>query len=113
MTNEEVKKICDDYITNVLTINQMRPTKEEMKQAMHMSKEQAEAFEIVMRAFDKEIPMRVNIEQWIHTECPNGCGYEFSKHHGDGYYSIPEKPDRCPCCGQRLNWGDTGEDDEE
>ncbi len=111
MTNEEAKKICDDYITNILNINQMRPTKEDMKQAMNISKEQAEAFGIVIKAFDKEIPMKVQIEKWKDTECPNGCGHVFSETYGDGYFSIQTMPNRCPCCGQVLDWGNTKEDE--
>ena len=54
---------------------------------------------------EKQIPKKVKIEQWIYTKCD--CGYEFSRHHGDGYYSIPleNKTKYSPNCGQRLNWG--------
>ena len=40
----------------------------------------------------------------MYTECK--CGREFSRNHGDGYYSIPEKNKTkyCPDCGQRLMW---------
>ena len=53
---------------------------------------------------EKNTPKKVNIQQWIYTKCE--CGYEFSKHHGDGYYSIPYKKQtkHCPDCGQKLDW---------
>lgn len=37
------------------------------------------------------------------------CGYIFSKHYGDGYYSVPStaKSNYCPYCGQALDWGDS------
>lgn len=61
--------------------------------------------EMAIQALEKQIPKKVKIEQWIYTKCD--CGYEFSRHHGDGYYSIPleNKTKYCPNCGQRLNWG--------
>ena len=57
-------------------------------------------------AIQKQIPKKVKIEQWIYTKCD--CGFEFSKHHGDGYYSIPleNKTKYCPNCGQKLDWSD-------
>ena len=65
-----------------------------------------EVKDIVIKAIEKQIPKKVKIEQWIYTKCD--CGYEFSKHHGDGYYSIPleNKTKYCPNCGQKLDWSD-------
>ena len=62
------------------------------------------ANEMAIQALKKQIPKKVKIEQWIYTKCD--CGYEFSKHHGDGYYSIllENKTKYCPNCGQKLNW---------
>ena len=64
-----------------------------------------QALELGVKTLEKQIPKKVKIEQWIYTKCD--CGYEFSRHHGDGYYSIPleNKTKYCPNCGQRLNWG--------
>ena len=55
---------------------------------------------------EKQIPKKVKIEQWIYTKCD--CGYEFSRHHGDGYYSIPleNKTKYCPNCGQKIDFGE-------
>ena len=62
---------------------------------------------LAIKALEKQIPKKVKIQQWIYTKCD--CGYEFSKHHGDGYYSIPleKKTNYCPECGQKLDWSDT------
>ena len=61
---------------------------------------------MAIKALEKQIPKKVKIEQWIDTKCD--CGYEFSKHRGDGYYSIPleNKTKYCPNCGQKLNWNE-------
>ena len=65
-----------------------------------------QAKHIAINALEKQIPKKVKIEQWIYTKCD--CGFEFSKHHGDGYYSIPleNKTKYCPNCGQKLDWRD-------
>ena len=64
------------------------------------------AIEMAINALEKQIPEKVKIEQWIYTKCD--CGYEFSKHRGDGYYSIPleNKTKYCPNCGQKLDWNE-------
>lgn len=63
-----------------------------------------EALEMAVKALEKQTPKKVDVKQWIYTNCE--CGYEFSKHHGDGYYSIPydKKTKYCPECGQALKW---------
>lgn len=60
------------------------------------------ACDMAIQALEKQIPKKVKIEQWIYTKCD--CGYEFSRHHGDGYYSIPleKKTNYCPNCGQKI-----------
>ena len=66
----------------------------------------AEALDVAIQALEKQIAKKVKIEQWIYTKCD--CGFEFSEHHGDGYYSIPieNKTKYCPNCGQKLDWSD-------
>lgn len=65
-----------------------------------------QAMRMAIKALEKQIPKKVKIEQWICTKCD--CGFEFSKHHGDGYYSIPleNKTKYCPNCGQKLDWSE-------
>ena len=65
-----------------------------------------EALDMAIKALEKDIPKCVKVEKWINTYCPNGCGQVLSIHHGDGYYSIQHEPDRCPNCGQVLEWED-------
>lgn len=68
-----------------------------------------ESLKAAAKALEKQIPKKVKIQQWIYTKCD--CGYEFSKHHGDGYYSIPleKKTNYCPNCGIKLDWGTESE----
>ena len=65
-----------------------------------------EALKMATNALEKQISKKLKIEQWIDTKCD--CGYEFSKHRGDGYYSIPleNKTKYCPNCGQKLDWSE-------
>ena len=64
------------------------------------------AIDMAINALEKQISKKLKIEQWIDTKCD--CGYEFSKHRGDGYYSIPleNKTKYCPNCGQKLDWNE-------
>lgn len=63
-----------------------------------------EALKIAREALEKQVPKKVKQQQWMDTVC--GCGRVFSKHHGDGYYSIPyeNQTKYCPECGQALDW---------
>lgn len=60
-----------------------------------------------VKALEKQMPKEIHISPYIYTRC--NCGYEFSKHYGDGYYGVPEekKTHFCPNCGQALKWEDT------
>ena len=62
--------------------------------------------EMIVQALEKQIQKKVKKEQWIDSKCT--CGYVFSKHHGDGYYSIPleNKTKYCPNCGQKIDFGE-------
>lgn len=57
-------------------------------------------------AMEKQTAKKIKQQQWMYTRC--SCGHDFSKHHGDGYYSIPQKQKTkyCPDCGQKLDWSD-------
>lgn len=57
-------------------------------------------------AVEKQTAKKIKQQQWMYTRC--SCGHDFSKHHGDGYYSIPQeqKTKYCPDCGQKLDWSD-------
>lgn len=68
------------------------------------------AIESAIEALKKQIPKKVEKQQWTDTVC--GCGHVFSKHHGDGYHSIPyeNQTKYCPDCGQALDWEEGGEE---
>lgn len=63
--------------------------------------------ERLIKAVEKQIPRKIKVLRYRHTTCE--CGYMFSKHHGDGYYSVlnTAKSNYCPHCGQALDWGDS------
>ena len=62
------------------------------------------AIEAAIKAIKKQIPKKVKKQEWIDTVC--SCGRVFSKHHGDGYHSIPyeNQTKYCPECGQAIDW---------
>ena len=65
-----------------------------------------DALDLSIKALEKQIAKKIHEEAWIYTKCD--CGYEFSKHHGDGYYTVPyhKKTNYCPKCGQKLDWSE-------
>lgn len=67
---------------------------------------QSNALGMAIEAMEKQIAKKIHEEAWIYTKCD--CGYEFSKHHGDGYYTVPyhKKTNYCPNCGQKLDWSE-------
>lgn len=50
-------------------------------------------------------PMIVVIKEWSPSECPR-CGHGFSDFEdcNDGYYRRATTMQRCPYCGQKLDW---------
>ena len=100
MTESEAIKICNTIGFATSSSNHkavpLNTTKEELMEAIRMS----------IQALEKQIPKKVKKEQWIDSKCT--CGYVFSKHHGDGYYSIPleNKTKYCPNCGQKIDFGE-------
>ena len=100
MTESEAIKICNTIGFATSFSNPkgvpLNTTKEELTEAIRMS----------IQALEKQIPKKVKKEQWIDSKCT--CGYVFSKHHGDGYYSIPleNKTKYCPNCGQKIDFGE-------
>ena len=100
MTESEAIKICNTIGFATSFSNPqgvpLNTTKEELMEAIRMS----------IQALEKQIPKKVKKEQWIDSKCT--CGYVFSKHHGDGYYSIPleNKTKYCPNCGQKIDFGE-------
>ena len=100
MTESEAIKICNTIVFATSFSNHqgipLNTTKAELTEAIRMS----------IHALEKQILKKVKKEQWIDSKCT--CGYVFSKHHGDGYYSIPleNKTKYCPNCGQKIDFGE-------
>ena len=51
------------------------------------------------------MPMNVIIPKWNSSKCPR-CQKDFSDYEpcNDGYYDRANTMERCPFCGQKLNW---------
>lgn len=56
-------------------------------------------------AMEKQKPKKVKIKAWSPVRCPS-CDYELSTNVGDGYYKHPIFLERCPQCGQKLDWSE-------
>ena len=54
-------------------------------------------------AVERQKPKKIIIESYCSTECPT-CGHELSTSLGDGYYKYPTFLERCPNCGQVIQW---------
>lgn len=54
-------------------------------------------------AVEKQKPKKIIIRNWNPTKCPT-CGHELSTSLGDGYYKHPTFLERCPNCGQVIQW---------
>ena len=54
-------------------------------------------------AVEKQNPKKIIIRNWSSTFCPT-CGHELSTSLGDGYYKHPTFLERCPKCGQAIQW---------
>ena len=54
-------------------------------------------------AVEKQNPKKIIIRNWRSTFCPT-CGHELSTSLGDGYYKYPTFLERCPKCGQAIQW---------
>lgn len=54
---------------------------------------------------EKQKPKKVKIKAWSPVRCPS-CDYELSTYVGDGYYKHPIFLERCPQCGQKLDWSE-------
>ena len=107
MTESEAFKTCFDkpYIVPVKKHEEAKSTIKKSLDEIRQYRELGTVEELRI-AKTKQVPKKVKTEQWIYTKCD--CGYEFSKHHGDGYYSIPleNKTKYCPNCGQKIDFGE-------
>lgn len=63
-------------------------------------------------AMERQKLKHVNIEDWSPARCPS-CDYELSTSLGDGYYRHPIFLERCPKCGQKIQWDENSEEMED
>ena len=63
-------------------------------------------------AVEKQRTKKIIIKDWNPTKCPT-CGHELSTSLGDGYYKHPIFLERCPECGQAIQWDENLEGMEE
>lgn len=54
-------------------------------------------------AVEKQRAKKIIIRDWNPTKCPT-CDHELSTSLGDGYYKHPTFLERCPNCGQVIQW---------
>ena len=54
-------------------------------------------------AVEKQKAKKIIIREWNPTKCPT-CSHELSTSLGDGYYKHPTFLERCPNCGQAIQW---------
>lgn len=54
---------------------------------------------------DINTPKKVIQENWSPSECPR-CGKSYCDYEpcNDGYYKRARSLERCPYCGQKLEW---------
>ena len=86
------------YITEAL--NMAMTTLKEIQQYREIG-----TVEECREAVEKRKPKKVKIKAWSPARCPS-CDYELSTNVGDGYYKHPIFLERCPQCGQKLDWSE-------
>ena len=63
-------------------------------------------------AVEKQRTKKIIIRDWNPTKCPT-CGHKLSTSLGDGYYKHPIFLERCPECGQAIQWDNLEEMEDE
>lgn len=71
------------------------------------SEQIGEALTIAAREVGKQIPKRVVVQDWNPNLCPT-CSADLGGECNDGFYENPWF-ERCPECGQKLNYDDAKE----
>lgn len=61
-----------------------------------------EALDLAIVALEKDIPKKINKQSWCPNKCPT-CDENLGGDCDDGYYDNPYF-DRCPNCGQKLDF---------
>ena len=99
---EEVKELDDTmYAYNPVYMNALDMAIEALKEVQLYR--EIGTVEECRKAVDKQKPKKIIIRDWNPTKCPT-CGHELSTSLGDGYYKHPTFLERCPKCGQTIQW---------
>ena len=77
-----------------------------------MQYEQIGTVEECRKAVKKNKAKKIIIRDWNPTKCPT-CDHELSTSLGDGYYKHPTFLERCPECGQAIQWKNLEEMEDE
>ena len=93
MTYEQAIELIQKQINLGMSNGDFRPRK-------HLVK----AYELAVKALDKQIPKTPKIESWSSALCPS-CDKELSEDLGDGYYKHWYNLKVCEC-GQKLKWSE-------
>lgn len=62
------------------------------------------AFELAIKALEKQIPKKPIVKQWCPAICPT-CKRTLSESKGDGYWQHYTSLSVCDC-GQKLDWSE-------
>lgn len=99
---EEVKELDDTmYAYNPVYMNALDMAIEALKEIQKYR--EIGTVEECREAVEKQKPKKIIIRDWNPTKCPT-CGHELSTSLGDGYYKHPTFLERCPKCGQAIQW---------
>lgn len=100
--NKELVEPCDTFLIT-LDIIDAKALLVGAKSKFKDNREMQIALNMGIEALGMQIPKKPILEKWSAALCP-GCKEELSEHMGDGYYKHWDSLDRCPECGQRLEW---------
>ena len=105
MTENEARLILDVRISRFDHAGDVNKALEIAKQALKEIQQYREigTVEECRTAVEKQKPKKIIIRNWNPTYCPT-CGHELSTSLGDGYYKHPTFLERCPNCGQVIQW---------
>ena len=104
---EEVKELDDTmYAYNPAYMNSLDMAIESLKEIQQYR--EIGTVEECREAMEKQKPKKIIIKPYCPTKCPT-CDHELSTSLGDGYYKYPTFLERCPNCGQVIQWEDLEE----
>lgn len=85
------------------SLNKISDTLNALIRKESLSEEEKRAIEYAIGTVSRDIPKDVVKGSYEPNTCPHCGGYLGGEDYGDGYYENPYY-DRCPYCGQKLNY---------